>query len=330
MVPYVGPCSAPSLVSALCRLRKKPHLSVPNLNELIDNTVIDGWGEPEWKDVKSNRPTPKTFPKARPHVTINLDEWLPNFTVAASDVHFPIHDQRALDGMLNLAIDLGAQHGLFPGDLYDLYALSKYSQEASRARGPDYTLQEEIDSAKPWWRNVCEIFERADYFPGNHEKRLQSFIDNNHALHGLESLKLKHVLQIPDSVNVHDFRTRIDMGPLAIEHGDELRGSGTKHSTASVLSNYPDQDTIYGHTHRLQISRRTAWCHGVPRKRMALSLGHMSRTENHLYASYPDWQQGFAVLEWYRTPDGEPRFNEHLIQVEDGRFSFGGKLYDGA
>lgn len=252
---------------------------------------------------------------------------LPYRMMVNSDDHYPIVDKYYEAALFAFARDWKPDTWLHGGDRYDLWSISTHEKEPERIyNGPGSVLQEEFDSAQDSWKEICRIAEHVHFLPGNHENRIQRLIKANMGLFGLRSFDWHKLADIPEKVRIYNYGDVPEIGGISFEHGDRIGGRmGCLHAADWVL-NKRAVNTIFGHTHRVETRYR------VDRRGsliFAHNLGHGSDTKLQKYAGpNPNWQHGFAAIEFY-TVGGKPRFAFHPIVVVDGRFMFGGKLYDG-
>lgn len=242
------------------------------------------------------------------------------------DIHFGIQDDCSLRLMQECAEDFGVNRAILQGDTFDCYAVSRHDQRADRIRGRCYTLAEEREEGREFLAWVAGLG-YSYMLPGNHEDRTYAVADKNPGLHG--SLDLRTIFDIPKGIEVLGQFARIQAGSLVIEHGHKLPGSLQQYGTARVLRDHPDQTTIFGHTHRIAEARQTTYDrNNRPRTRMALTIGHLSHAARHVdYAPDANWQQGFALVEFWRGREGQVRFTIYVIEIHDHEFKFNGKVY---
>lgn len=252
---------------------------------------------------------------------------LPVRMLVCSDLHFPIQDPYYINALVAFARDWRPDTWVLLGDVYDFFSLSSYDKEPERLPG---RLQEEFDSGAEFLKQVCEISARVEYILGNHEGRLERLVKANQGLFGLRALSWNKIAELPEKIKIHPYGSRVKIGTIGFEHGDRLGGKfGVLHAAAWALANRPGQHTIFGHNHRVETSYRTAMSDEGRKTFMAHGLGHGSDVTKQKYAGpSPNWQQGFAAIEFW-TVGGRPRFNLHPITLTEGRFSFGGRIYDG-
>jgi predicted phosphodiesterase len=273
-------------------------------------------------------------PKDRPlesQATIPL--WPKRGIFVDSDNHFPIADPLVTAAKLAFVRDMKPSLWLNLGDLIDDWLASRFEKEASRLFGGyGARLQEEIDSARPYVEAVCSIVEQAHWIPGNHEHRQERLIDANPSLHGLRALGWREIFQFPANFIAHPYgaRLRVNRLPLYAVHGDQIVPERVVAPAQYMLQKRVNQTTLFGHTHKAAEAYRTGYDENrEPIIYGAINTGHGSLTVEQRYAGpEPDWQHAFAWIDCYEV-DGKARFSTHLIKIIDGRFSWGGTLYDG-
>lgn len=255
---------------------------------------------------------------------------LPRYLLCDGDSHYPIQDPYMQAAKIKLAQDLRPEVWVNVGDQYDCWLISGHAKEAERVFDGKARLQDEFDAAQPYWQEVSRIAKRVHYILGNHENRLARLIGVNLGLFGLRSLEWQALAGLPNRVQVHAYGTRLRVGAMTFEHGDRIGGRfGVANPTVWLLDKKGSRNTIFGHTHSLSITYRTLYDEtGAPHSYVAINQGHGSDVSKQLYVSDPMWTHGFTVVEYF-TVAGKPRFTAHPIAVVDGRFSFGGKMYDG-
>lgn len=212
------------------------------------------------------------------------------------DIHFGCELGLAVRLMQEVGVRAGATHLVLPGDVFDVWGLSSHEQPAERLFSSG-RVAAEIDRAAPFFE-WARRFKSVTYIPGNHEARADRLSAKIPALHGmtwdkvLEMWRHPHVTCLPQ--NVH-----IKAGPCSIQHGDKLRGAGT--GPHAVLNHFPDQVTIYGHTHRLGGAYRTAHKFGKQKLYGAFNTGHLTDITKQTYVSQPNWQLGFLLVDLFEV-----------------------------
>lgn len=206
------------------------------------------------------------------------------------------------------------------GDFLDLAAQGKYVQEAGFARTTQMALNDGhhmlalLRAASPDARIVI--------VEGNHDKRMQSFIEQN----ALAAFGLK-LANMPDSWPVMSLPNLLRLDELGIEYMDAYPAAaywdddttrnihGTRaNSKGSTMSQYaheaPHINTWAGHTHRQEIIYRTViGPRGEPIESYSANPGALCHTDGRVPSVHgalhadgssarvvEDWQQGFGSL----------------------------------
>lgn len=269
--------------------------------------------------------------KGEDHPT-TVDHSLPARMTCDGDNHYPIHDPYVEAAKLKFMQDFRPEAHLNVGDLLDFWPLSQHEKEPERWFTPgESQLQDEIDAAKPYWREVRRVTSgRVGWLLGNHENRLRRFIGANLGLFRLKAFDWERLAELPAGVQVIPYGSQVRVGALRFEHGDKLGGRmGVKNPAVWLLDNKGNRNTIFGHHHRCEVKHRTVFDEdGEPHQYVAIAQGHSSDVKKQRYIYEPNWQHGFTAIEFW-TRGGRPRFTAHPIVVVAGRFSWGGKVYDG-
>ncbi len=244
------------------------------------------------------------------------------------DAHFGIVDQYAFNAMMAFARDAKPDHIACVGDMYDFWSTSSFSKEPERWLEKGGRLQEEFDSGEEAWSEFCNIADKVTFIHGNHEGRLGRHIAENAGFYKLKAFEDWHLLaNIPEKVKIYPYGSRIEVGTIWLEHGDKI--GGQKHRAEWALANRVGQNTVFGHWHLSEMRHRTVLGHDGPKIFVSHALGHLSDLKKQTYAGpSPDWQHGFAFVEFYKV-GSSTRFTFHSITIVNGRFMFGGKLYNG-
>lgn len=198
------------------------------------------------------------------------------------------------------------------GDTLDCWGLSSFSKSSKR-NWQNGRLRQEVDAGMPFFRWLMTTLTGlpAVYILGNHEARIQKFLDDHHTLEGLPGVQFGALTGL-DKVgfDIVDHGGRVLLGnKLLIAHGDVLTGW---RSPQMVSRNYPDQVTVYGHTHHISSHLRTWYGpDDQPNVRGAYNIGHMSLRPEYYYDC--DWQLGFAEIEFLepKRQGGDPYFSVH-------------------
>lgn len=281
------------------------------------------------QNFNDTHPTSKIALSQSPRPSIRIPA--PQGMVAVlGDIHFPIHDPKALDCVYLLLADL-AEKGVLgaivlPGDVVDMVWASRFVTEAERIRKGAF-LVDELAAARPYL-DALSYLAPCHTIIGNHEgKRWEELLNANPWLYAHPQINLENALDFPDGWTLHPWQARLRWDNVTVEHGDKLKGVGAKYGLANVMNNHQLQGEsvhVYGHTHRLGTWRRTVYDEeGRPRTQLAASVGHLSDLRYHGYSNDSNWQQGLALL----APLGGGSWDCHLVEVRGGRCTYGGKIY---
>lgn len=251
----------------------------------------------------------------------------PKLLLLPGDPHFPRQDNHSLGCMTAAAEGTMRLLGIkredaelcFTGDFFDSAGFSPHpSHKRTAVHGG--TVADERREALPWLNTWRGIFGTVRMMAGNHE----AWQEGTTALEGSEWWETYGDLL--DGVAVHREGTKLRYGPLVVAHGHDLRGACSTHSAASVLNNYPGQNTAYGHTHRLQGATTPTYKNGEPVAHGAWTLGMMvsraaERQDRRMRAITDRHQQGFGLV--YYPDDLGGAFKMELCEV----FSRGNKRW---
>lgn len=181
------------------------------------------------------------------------------------DLHFPKHNQKALDLCIKAAKGFGCNKVMLQGDNLDSAHISRhgYSRGESFREDNDciaaFTAQVKKAGIQPTVAGLGNhdgswFEEYAATHPGlSHEDLLPALYDN------WEVLPAGYVLALNKK--------------LVVTHGDALNGSCATNPAASVLRNYPGLNVIFGHCHRQDIARTIRPTHDGPRTTVAVAVG---------------------------------------------------------
>lgn len=262
---------------------------------------------------------------------VSQTEDLPRTMLCDGDLHYPIHDPYVEAAKLKFLADLKPDCYVNVGDMYDFYPISSHDKDAGRFADGSAFLQQEFDSAQPYWKEVTKYTKgKIHLILGNHENRLNRLINANIGLFKLDAFEWKKMAAIPDRVTVHKYGTQLRVGPMTFEHGDRIGGRfGVAHPANWFLQNKGARNVLFGHTHRAEVKHRTIFDEtGEQHTYVAINQGHGSHVPDQTYIYEPNWQHSITYLEFWKE-GVKPRFTAYPIIIVNGRFSFGGKVYDG-
>lgn len=251
-------------------------------------------------------------------------------TVHYSDIHFPYHDPRAINILLQI-LDYVDPYATFDhGDLMDCTEISKYEKNPTRR----VSLQEEIDMAAKFnglVHAICHADCQHTFFEGNHEDRIRKKIwemADRRADGELIMLRdVQDALRLESLLGIDGLgwervpypEHRVLNNKIVLIHGNNVSST----SAASARKEYLryGKSGISGHTHRRGVFEHRDY-NGF---HCWVEMGMLGAIRND-YVSYPDWQQGFLVTTWNAD---RTEFGHEPIRIHEGVAYFRGKRFVG-
>lgn len=214
--------------------------------------------------------------------------------IVLPDIHFPFQDKKLLRVWLKHVKTLKPDGIDIIGDLLDCYSLSRFDKNPARKS----SLQGELDEALMFLITVRSIAGRGcdiRYSEGNHEDRLRKILWGKiSGLANIRNLTIPELLGLKKlGIHWHSTQNPYKIRDLWYTHGDLLR----KHAgmSARAKSDAIHGSVVLGHCHRMGWSPYTSW-NG---REDAYEVGHLSDyTQLDYVRSAPNWQQGWAVVEF--------------------------------
>lgn len=258
------------------------------------------------------------------------------------DMHFDQQDTPACELMCDVAEQTGVNAVVLVGDTFNSIGISRHAtlRAARHYRWGKATIKAEKAAAEPVLNRLRSIVQFARgqgvfrdgpgtsapgstrpgglyVLEGNHERWWTSVQDDYPGLMDTEWHELYGTLF--DGWAFYGETEALKMGPLLVCHGHRLRGSLSKNSALSVLSNYPGQNTLYGHTHRVECATNPTWKDGEPVPHGAWTVGHMKTIDSehddpHIGPYSERHQQGFALVDFFDR-GGDVGFNVTQVRI---------------
>lgn len=356
-------------VNSIEKLLKNNGLSVDDIGKISkvslsndpDDTKIilsPKWTEgPSWQPVQHADPV-VINPKVRTPALVSSD-W--KVAVALPDPQIgyrkyedgtldPFHDEAAMDVALQV---VGLDHGhplaqiINLGDFLDLPMYGTYEQEANFA----HTAQLAINRGHRFLaeqRANGGADARIILLEGNHDKRLNRFINTNAAAaYGLK------VANMPDTWPVLSLQNLLRCDELGVEfidgypaaahwinkrlramHGDRANSSGS--TAAQYANSNPNISTLFGHTHRMEQQSKTVFDRDQAIKSVSFSPGCLCRVDGAVPSVkggvdvkgqalqyFENWQQGVSVI-FYKDGDDDS-FHFDQVHIHKGKTMYRGE-----
>jgi hypothetical protein len=217
------------------------------------------------------------------------------------DMHHDKQDQHAIELMIKVARAAKVNRVCLVGDTFESAGISRHAslRAAKNFRFGKGTIKAERKAAAPNVHALQSIAtESADMLTGNHEAWWSMLQDDYQGLADTEWYELYG--SIFDKWTVRPEHTAIKYGPLLVCHGHRLRGSLAKYAAATILANYPGQNTVCGHNHRLDICTAPTFKYGKQVWHGAWTVGHLKDRyleikETNIGPYSEKHQQGFGI-----------------------------------
>lgn len=246
--------------------------------------------------------------------------------VALYDIHYPLVHRPTLNAILDFLSKNPVDLLVFGGDQFDNQNLSHHTKGKpllrnragflKEVRGFDKEILKPIEGCLP---KHCKRI----YICGNHDHWTDQFIEENPEFDGIQQHKLLNVEN--RGWDVVSCGGDFTYGKLTFIHGEQLGGFGNQtpqfHAKKAVEGYC--RSVLYGHMHSPQLFTKNLPFRDRD-KWQAMCCPIVGETNPQYLRQRPTaWLNGFAIVEFQE--DGS--FNCYLVNVVDGRFSYGGKQY---
>lgn len=276
-------------------------------------------------------------------------------SIAFSDIHFRFEDPVALKITLDFTEELNPNIVFINGDVVDFPDISRFSnspldtltdtdlanltglilESKQQGKSKKYIkprLQRDIERVYEFFKDLrrrCPKT-RIIFIYGNHDHRLQGFIDDNaKQLSGVRRPGEKgDILSLSEITKISEFNIETvysGKNESSMVYGDLLIGhfykvAGKSAATARGLVNQKHKSLLQPHVHRMGACYKTLNNGTVL---VGLEMGCLCRLDPD-WMENPNWQQGFVVI---HKKKNSKRFYLQPIQIVDGAFLFGSKRY---
>ncbi len=307
---------------------------------------------PEWPVVQPSAPTVINYIDKKPNGGLKTAFIFSDVQVGFRFVNGkldPFHDDRALSVALQLCRDVNPDVVIIIGDFLDLPQFGTFNQEA----GFFGTVQPAVDRGHEILAQINAVSPNAKtriYLEGNHDRRLQNYIERN----ALAAFGLKQANSTPESWPVMSvpYLLRLDelgyeyVGAypageyyindnLRVEHGSTVGPRGK--ATPKMVSD-ERVTVITGHTHRVEATYKTTDTRDGARVNAAFTIGCLSHITGRVPSTksainpngvparkIEDWQQAVGVVHF---EEGDGLFEPRIVLIHDGKAVFDGQVYE--
>src|SRR3990172_295668 len=238
--------------------------------------------------------------------------------LALPDIHYPLHDERALSAVEAFIPDFNPTIVVYPGDQLQMDCVSHWLEDKRRRLEGQRLLKDYEGFNRVLDRHMA-LAPNAKYvfIFGNHEDWCEQYIDLHPEMEGM--LEVEHALRLRErGIAVVPFGQAYQVGHLWYIHGVY---TNEHHAKATALAYR--RNVRYGHTHDVQHFTITSPV-DVEDRISAASIGCLCNVNPHYLRMRPNrWQLGFNVA--YVRPEGT--FNDYTVAIIQGKFTFEGQTY---
>lgn len=240
--------------------------------------------------------------------------------VVANDLQIPFEDKEVLwDLVVPFVQELRPYGVILNGDIVDNYEMSDFIRDPKLRHTHD--MRAERDGASRLMKALAPHTRERIWIGGNHDgarwsRQVWSRIPD------LVAADMAPTFASAFRIKEHGFRwleynEHVMLGKLLVTHGFLVRGA----SGASARAHFERLGTsvLTGHTHRVGVYHKT----NQVGDHAAYENGCLCRLDGLGYASFPDWQHAFSVVDVF---DGG-LFNVNLLRILDRKlFVYGGTV----
>lgn len=251
----------------------------------------------------------------------DIEKW-----VVLPDIHLPYMDMKTMRAVEWFLEDNQFDGWLCLGDLLDFNEISKFNQDAPRRRTE--LVKQTFEAGNTFLDRQQKIIRKNNknsrfvYLEGNHEFRVEDYMDRHEQLSGM--------LDVDDNLNLGErniewLRSWSKGDMLTLGNANFVHGLFTNQYHANKMASRFGSCIYYGHTHDVQeISLAML---GGDKTLVGKSLGCLCDiNQKYMKGNPSNWQQAIAVF--YIFPDGY--YTEHTMRIFKHRFAtMDGKIYDG-
>lgn len=256
---------------------------------------------------------------------INTTKVASDYAVVIGDMHFPKHCQKTIDIFLEVVADLQPSKIFLNGDTIDMLAVSRYPKDIRNT----YSL---LDERKAYHSFLDDLFDAADYnvevveINANHSGndvtgRWWRYLSER--ISELASLpEIRDVLSY-ENIFLGDYASDVKLVDYAnitddfiILHGDVVRKNGG-YSARGMLDKF-NISLMHNHTHRFgSTAQRIPGIANRADKQIFAWENGCACDLNPVYASSPNWQNGFSIIGYDKSEDPHS-YSVEQVMVNNG------------
>jgi predicted MPP superfamily phosphohydrolase len=216
--------------------------------------------------------------------------------------------------------DIQPDRIVWGGDICSVDSISYYNNRKPRL-AENRRYSEDVNATKRQLRLVQKYVPNAthDYIIGNHEYRVQRYVDEHPAMEGIMDWAVNVGLRSDFGMNVVEYNKVLKVGKAAFIHG----WYWSIHHAKKTVIQYGD-NIFYGHVHEHQVAVHNYQAQAAGLPTMAMSVACLSAVNPDYREGMPTrFQNGLLVLDVHR--DGA--FTPHHIMIINGVLSYGGHVW---
>lgn len=242
-------------------------------------------------------------------------------TILFPDIHYPHYDLKVMDAVGEFIIDYKPDELIYMGDQISLDCISGWNRYKPLLKEGQRLLKDFNNFDK----DVLQLHEnlttpetKRTFMIGNHEQRLQWYVEAHPELEELVSLD-RNLRLTERGYRVIPFNGIYKLGKLSVIHGYYWN----KYHAAKTLEAF-EGNVVYSHVHNPQMYAKVS---PVDRKgyHTATSLPCLCNIKPDYKKNAPNfWINGFGVVEHLPATG---YFNVYTIIIIDGAFMWNGTYY---
>ena len=250
-----------------------------------------------------------------------------------SDVHFPFHDPKALSILYQITEDANPDTLVCHGDVADFWQLSDHRPPlVKKLKADQIDVQETLVMVSEHLARMTEIANPRwkVFMLGNHEDRWNRLLGKIQT-----DQKYSELLKIPKISDVLSLDFLLGLSQEGWQFNDYLEGDRTVlHDRLLTIHGYSTTiwasrahlqsygtNVMFGHSHRIQNFTKRDLNGSIS----AWNIGCLCDLQPH-WRQRPNWQQGFAVVNWSQVGD-KWYFQVEQIRIHDGVCIWRDKVY---
>lgn len=242
--------------------------------------------------------------------------------IVMPDVHAPYQNESAFSTAMKIAKWYKPDRIVILGDFLDCNPLSAHSPNSVSHRA-SVSMEHEFEVGNRLLDSIVSICQDIVYLEGNHEYRVNAYLDKNPEVRGLiepeNGLCFRERRRAGQKIKHYEYNQCHREGRLYFTHGTY---TGQHHAQKHV-SMY-GRSVVYGHLHDLQVHTHASPI-DISCKHAAISLGCLcDRNPSYMRNAPNRWVHCVGVA--HIRDDGN--FNIDPVVISDGVASYAGKVFE--